>query len=205
MTHEDFDLTGQSGQLINPEPVVLLVHDADDAAVMRLLAESPLPLSAVYQMYAGNVRQYVPDGQGGWTTTKLRAVSTVPRDLMACALDAELHREARALPLLVMPTVQRYLGCTDWCYINALMKYLTWRQVGYIGLESSRSGAPHVEFPGLQMARGGCAFSLHMAAGTANGIRGLLGSSDPTLVEVRDRVEKMQLEFAAVSPERNPF
>lgn len=205
LTHEDFDLTAQSGQLINPTPVVLLVHDADDNAMARLQAESPLPLAAIYQMHAANLRQHVPDGQGGWGVTALRAAGSAPRDFMACALDAELNRETGALPVLVMPTVERYLGCTDWFYMNALMKYLAWRQVSYVGLASSRYGKPNLEFPGLQMVRGGGAFSLHTAAGTVDGIRGFLDSADPALVEVSDRAEKMQLEFAAVSPERNLF
>lgn len=198
LTHEDFDLTSQSGQLINPTPVVLLVHDADDAAMARLLAESPLPLAAIYQMGAGNVRQHVPDGQEGRNVTALRAASSAPRDLMACSLDAERRREAGALPVLVMPTVERYLGCTDWFYMNALAKYLAWSRTGYVGLTSSRAGKPHLEFPGLQLVRGGGAFSLRMAAGTAQGMRAFLDVADPDLNEMSDRADRMLLEFPAV-------
>lgn len=198
LTHEDFDLRAQSGQLINATQVVLLVHEADDAAIARLLAESPLPFAAIYQMDAGNVRQYVPDRQGGCGVTALGAVGCAPRDFMACALDAELRREAGALPVLVMPTVERYLGCADWFYMNALAKYLAWSRTGYVGLVGPRAGKPHLDFPGIQLVRGGGAFSLRMAAGTAEGLRAFLDVADPDLNEVSDRADRMLLEFPVV-------
>lgn len=198
LTHEDFDLTAQSGQLINPKPVVLLVHDAEDTAMARLLAESPLPLAAIYQMDAGNVRQHVPNGQGGWDVTVLRAAGSAPRDFMTSALDAELSRGTGALPVLVMPTVEQYLGCTDWFYMNALAKYLAWSRTSYVGLVSSRAGKHYLDFPGLQLVRGGGAFSLRMAAGTAEGMRAFLDVADPDLNEVSDRADRMLLEFPVV-------
>ena len=199
LTHEDFDLSVQSsGQLINPTPVVLLVHEADDAAVARLRGESSLPFAAIYQMDAGNVRQHVPHSQGGWSVTALRAAGSAPRDFMVCALDAELRREAGALPVLVMPTVERYLGCADWFYMNALAKYLAWSRTGYVGLVGPRAGKPHLDFPGLQLVRGEGAFSLRMAAGTAEGLRAFLDVADPDLNEVSDRADQMLLEFPVV-------
>lgn len=198
LTREDFDITSQSGQLINPKPVALLVHDADDAAMAHLLTESPLPLAAIYQMGAGNVRQHVPDGQGGWVVTALCAAGSSPRDFMACALDAELRRDEGPVPVLVMPTVDRYLGCTDWFYMNALAKYLDWSCTGYVGFASSLAGKPYLDFPDIQLVRGGGAFSLLMAAGTAPGLRAFLDVADPDLKEVSDRADRMLLEFPVV-------
>lgn len=198
LTREDFDLTAQSGQLINPKPVALLVHDADDAAIAHLLTESPLPLAAIYQMDAGNVRQHVPDGQGGWVVTVLCAAGNTSRDFIACALDAELRRDEGAVPVLVMPTVDRYLGCTDWFYMNALAKYLDWSSTGYVGLSSLVGGKPYLDFPDIQLVRGGGAFSLLMAVGTAAGLRAFLDVADPDLHEVSDRADQMLLEFPVV-------
>jgi len=180
------------------KPVALLVHDADDAAMAHLLTESPLPLAAIYQMGAGNVRQHVPDGQGGWVVTALCAAGSSPRDFMACALDAELRRDGGPVPVLVMPTVDRYLGCTDWFYMNALAKYLDWSCTGYVGFASSLAGKPYLDFPDIQLVRGGGAFSLLMAAGTAPGLRAFLDVADPDLKEVSDRADRMLLEFPVV-------
>lgn len=199
LTREDFDINEESGQLINPQPIVLLVHDADDAAMARIWAESPLPLAAVYQMRAGNVRQYVPDEQTGWSVSTLRVESSTSRDLMICALDAELRRNVGALPVLVMPTIDRYLGCRDWFYMNALAKYLAWSGTGYVGLASLVVGKPHLDFPDLQMVRGGGVFSLRMAAGTAEGLRAFLDVADNDLKEVSNRADRMLLEFLAVT------
>lgn len=204
LTHEDFEITLQSGQLINPKPIVLVIHDAGDAEMAHLLSDSPLPLAAAYQMSEGNLNQYIPDGKGSWAVTALRAASSFPRDQMTCALDAELLRDAGTSPVLIVPKIEFYFGCTDWFYMNALMKYLVWRKMGYVGLENSRSGRPHLEFPGLEMVRGG-GFSLRLAAGTVDGIKEFLISSDPELVEVCERVEKMQLDFIAVAQEKRLF
>ena len=198
LTPEDFDIFPQSGQMINPQPVVLFVHEVDDASMARLLDESPLPLAAVYQMGAQNVRQHLPDGQVGWRMIKLCAAGSTPRDLMACAVDAELHRENGLLPVLVMPTIERYLGCSDWLYMNALAKYLAWSHTGYVGLASSRAGKPHLDFPNFQLVQGGGAFSLRMAAGTVNGIRAVLDVVDVDLNEASDRADRMLLEFPVV-------
>lgn len=198
LTHEDFDISDQSGQLINPKPVALLVHEADDEAIARLRAESPLPLAAIYQMSAGNVLQHVLDEQMGWGVTKLCAAGSAPRDLMACAFDAELRRVETPVPVLVMPTVERYLGCTDWFYMNALAKYLAWSSTGYVGLASPRAGKPHLDFPDLQLVRGSGALSLRMAAGTAEGMRAFLDVADPDLNELSDRADRMLLEFPVV-------
>lgn len=205
LTHEDFEIAAQSGQLINPQPIVLLVHDADDVAVAHLKAESPLPLAAVYQMGEGAVREHVPDGQGGWATTVLQAASNAPRDLMACALGAAASHAGGALPLLLMPTVDRYLGCADWFYTNALLKYVAWSELGYVGLDCSQRGRPHLEFPDLDMVRGGGAFSLRIAAGTVAGIRAFLDVADPELLDVCERSDRMLLEFPVVAKDGDLF
>jgi hypothetical protein len=205
LTREDFDIKAQSGQLINPQPIVLFVHEAGNASLSRLLVESPLPLAAFYQMGAEGVRQLVPDGHGGWGITTLRNVGSAPRDLMACALDAEYQRGEGKAPVLVMPTVDRYLGCTDWFYMNALAKYLAWSRTNYVGLASSRTGTPLLDFPDLQLVRGGGAFSLRMAAGTLEGVRAFLDVADPGLIEVGERADQMQLEFPVVMKDGGLF
>lgn len=205
LTHEDFDLTAQSGQLINPTPVVLLIHEADNATMASLLAESPLPLAAVYKLNAGNIRQYISDTQEGWCETVLRVTGESQRDLVACALDAELRRGASEVPVLVMPTVERYLGCTDWFYMNALMKYLTWSSTGYVGLASSMIGEPCLDFPDLQLVRGFGVFSLRMAAGTSEGLRVFLDSADLSLDRESDQTDRTLFEFPVVIKDRALF
>lgn len=205
LTHEDFDIAAESGQLINPQPIVLIIHEADDLATARLMTESPLPLGAVFLMGAGVVHQHIPDEQGEWNSTVLYPTSPAPRDLMACAFAALNRLPEKALPILVMPTVKRYLGCTDWFYLNALVKYLAWSQLGYVGLECCQTGKPHLDFPDLQVVRGGGGFSLRIAAGNADGIRAFLDVADPGLTELSDRADRMLLEFLVLAKDRSLF
>jgi len=205
LTGKDFDIGAQSGQLINPQPIVLLIHEADDAEVARLVSESPLPLGAIFLMRIDVVHQYTPNGDGLWQSTALYPTSGAPRDMMACAFAAMIRGPERGLPVLIMPTIARYLGCSDWFYMNALAKFLAWSQLGYVGLECSRVGKPHLDFPGLQMVRGRGAFSLHIAAGTADGIRAFVDTADPDLSAVCDRIDRMLLEFPVVKNGRSLF
>lgn len=205
LADDDFELKNQSGQLINPQPIVLIVQDANDAAIVRLQLESPMPLAAIYQMANGLVHEHLLNESGDWATTTLQPISVAPRDMMACALHAAEKLPADSLPVLVAPTVGRYFGCTDWFYLNALMKHIVWSDLAYVGLECSCSGRPLVEFPDLHMVQGCDAFAMRMAAGTVAGIRKLVNVADSELVDFCNRTNGMQPEFHAVVRDVNLF
>lgn len=201
LTHEDFEIAGQSGQLINPQSFVLLLWDEgkDDLALMRLIEASPLPIDAVFLLGDGAVCAWELGRNGGWAQRVLKPSSPSAKDRLSCALDAAIEQTGESTPILVMPTAGAYLACGDWCYLNALLKYIAWSCQGYIGLSGAQAGKPSLEFPGLNMARGGGVFSLGMAAGTAVGIRQFLNVADTDLKEICDRAEMMLLEFPVVA------
>ncbi len=205
LTREDFDVSAQSGQLINPTPLVLLFHEVDDSIVAQLIALSPMPLSAVYQMGGGKVRQYIPDGRGGSCVSTIYPEGGTPRDLMAAALDIELVRSGELSPLLTVPTVDRFLACRDWFYLNALTKYLSCSDVGYIGFARTGVGAPCPDFPGLELVSFGAALSLRLGAGNAKAFRALLDVLDPELQEITESADRIMLEFPAVAHRESLF
>ncbi|ESS15115.1 hypothetical protein MOLA814_00690 [Betaproteobacteria bacterium MOLA814] len=200
VTHEDFEIAAQSGQVINPQPFVLLLWDAGEAglAPKRLVASSPLPIAAVYHM-GESVRAWTPDQSGGWAPRVLQPTSGSSRDRLLCALDAAIEETHESMPVLIMPTADDYLACIDWCYLNALLKYIAWRRLDYVGLGGSQSGKSSLEFPGLNIARGSGAFSLRLAAGTTSGIRSFLNVADSELRDICDRADRMLLEFPVVA------
>jgi hypothetical protein len=89
--------------------------------------------------------------------------------------------------------------------MNALIKYIAWSQTDYVGLETSREGKQHLDFPGLQLVKGTGVLSLNLAAGTLAGIRTFLDIADPDLKEISKRIDKMQLEFPVVVNEAALF
>ncbi len=207
LTHEDFEIAAQSGQLLNPQSLVLLLWDAgdDDEALTQVLAQSPLPVAVAYAMAGGTLREYVPNQQGGWDVHVLQPASAAPRDLMACALDAAAGCTGGAHPVLVMPTAEAYLGCQDWFYTNALLKWIAWSRTEYVGLESTQGGRPTLNFPGLEMVRAGGVFSLRKGAGTVQGLRAFVEAADSQLVAIGERASRMLLEFPSVSNGRRLF
>jgi len=200
LTHEDFEIAAQSGQLINPQSVVLLLWEAgeDDFAVKRLVESSPLPIATVFQM-GGAVRAWRPDQRGDWVPCVLQPTSESLRDRLQCALDNVLKQTGESTLVLIMPTADEYIACADWCYLNALLKYIAWSRLGYVSLGASQAGRPSLEFPGLQMVKGRGALSFKMAAGTAVGISPFLNVADPDLMEICGRADRMLLEFPAVA------
>ncbi len=198
LTNDDFNIVTQTGQLINPQAIVLFLHAAEACQIGNLLVQSPLPLHAVYVMDSQVVHQHIFDDQKGWSSVELCAAGDSRRDLMTLAFEMERRRNQKPIPVLVMPSIDRYLGCSDWSYMNALIKYIAWSQTDYVGLETSREGKQHLDFPGLQLVMGAGVLSLNLAAGTLAGIRTLLDIADPDLKEISNRTEKMQLEFPVV-------
>jgi hypothetical protein len=204
LTDEDFENTTQSGQLINPQQIVLLVRDEDEATVERLLAGSSLPLAAIYLLGKDVVMEHLPDSNGDWVATMLQPTSAALRDQIACALSAALANSKGQIPVLTMSGVDRYLACADWYYLNALMKYIAWRDLDYVGLDHTQSGTPYLEFPDLHMVRSGGTFTLLMAAGTVEGIRKYLDDADHELEDIR-RANRMPIELPVVAREENLF
>lgn len=196
---DDFELVNHSGLLINPQPIVLIVQDDDDEGVIsRLQSESPMPLVAIYHLASGCVREYFLNKNGGWVTTTLQPASERARDLLDCALNATVIHSAGSLPMLLMPSADRYLGCSDWSYLNALAKYIAWSDLGYISLERSAFGRAILEFPDLYMVQDPSAFSLKMAAGTAEGVRKLVNAVDAEFIGFSETFNLLESEFPVV-------
>jgi hypothetical protein len=207
LTHEDFEIEMLSGQLINPQPVVLLLWEAggDEKALLRLVEDSPLPLEAVYLLGRGSARVWIPTQDGSGTMRALAPRSGSDRDRLSCALADAADQLGEWVPLLIMPTAEVFLHCQDWHYLNALLKYVAWSQQSYVGLNGGQSVKASTEFPGLFMARGAGAFSLDIAAGTPGGIRPFLDACDLTLNGLYERVDRMLLEFPVVMKDGGLF
>ena len=195
LSSEDFELTSQSGQLINPQSIILLIRDADEGLVKRL-AESPIPLAAIYQIDDDVVREYLPDGNGGWDVSNMQPMSVTLRDQITCALSMITSSKGQ-IPVVLMAGIERYLACTDWYYMNALMKYIAWRKLDYVGLEHTQHGKPYFEFPDLHMVQSNSFFSQLMGAGTVDGIRKYINDTEFEL-ENTDHTNKKLLEFPVV-------
>lgn len=200
LTHGDFEISTLSGQLINPQPVVLLLWggDTDKQDLSILLEGLPLPLDAVYLLGGSAARVWTPAPDGSGAMRVLASGAGSDRDLLSCALADVANQAGVSAPVLIMPTAAAFLTCQDWFYLNALLKFIAWRQQPYVGLNGGQPVKVSMEFPGLSLSRGGGAFSLDMAAGTAGGIRSYLDASDLTLNDLCERANRMLLEFPVV-------
>lgn len=205
LTGEDFELAAASGQLIHPQEVVLLVGQGDAAQLARLKIESLLPLAAIYLLGASRVTEHLQDGNGGWRTRVMDPESSGLRDQLSCGLSAAAGSGLEKAPVLMVPSIDEYLGCTDWYFLNALLKYIAWRDVGYVGMDTHCDGRPHQEFPGLQLVQGQGALSFRLAAGTVAGIQRYMEVADPDLQGLIHRASRLRLEFPALAREVRLF
>jgi hypothetical protein len=206
LTSEDFELTEKSGQLINPQPTALLIwnSDEDEAEIRALLKFSVIPIAYVVQM-GKNLRLWNKNQSNEWSVKTLSHTNGSSRDQLLFGLESVRKSGDGLTPILIMPSLSKYLSCQNWHYLNALLKYIAWSQLGYVGLFGSRAGRPSQDFPGLSYLKGPGAFSLEMAAGTVNGILPYLNRADPDLRDVCVRAERMMLEFQVLAEKEALF
>jgi hypothetical protein len=205
LTNEDFEISLQCGQLINPQQIVLIVRDANDAQVLRLMIESPLPLVALYQISNGYVREYLPSENCDWSNKMLLPMAGDERSLIICALNAARYHLKGQIPALLMPKTESYLGCLDWFYMNALLKFICWKNLDYVGLASNSLGKPSLEFPNLNTVGSECAFSFQMAAGSVKGLLALVIAASTEQLELNYFHNQFIPEFLVVSQKKKLF
>ncbi len=202
----DFELAASSGQVICPQKVVLFVWQAEPITILSLSNQSLLPLAAIYNLGSQKVFEYLPDDQGGWNINVLEPESSDLEDRLSCGLSAAARASLEKVPVLITPSIEEYLACTDWYYLNALVKYISWRDLGYVSLVNQGCGMPHPEFPDLQIVEGGGhPLSLLLAAGTISGIQEYLKVAHYDLRNGSNVVAHTRLEFPALAKEKNLF
>ncbi|NLR75022.1 hypothetical protein [Leeia aquatica] len=197
LSHDDFIIDEHLGCFINPQPLVLLVLEGESAERLSVLERSPLPIAKV--VFLGPYQQGKPE------EADVSARPYAPRDRILDALEEIKECLGETSPVLVLPSVECYMACTDWFYLGALIKYIAWRNPDYISLNGKGSGKVYADFPDLCMARGGGVFNLKAVAGTAKGIHSILTHADVALVDVCAWADKMALDFLAVSNGRMLF
>ncbi len=203
LTKEDFEITSQSGQIINPQQLILVVYEGSES-LLHLSTRSPLPLAAVYQMADGLVYEYLPDGRGNWISTIFQPLTSTLKDQMFCVIGVAEDRFDNSMPLLLMPSVDQYCACVDWFYLNALMKYIVWKGLDYVALDSPLRGKPHLEFPDIYVVLSST-FSFFSSAGTVGGIRKLLATTTSQSLMDGECESEIYLEFPVVSKDGGLF
>jgi hypothetical protein len=203
LTKEDFEIVGQSGQVINPQKIILIICESDDSS-LQMLAHSPLQIAAVYQLSHGLVREHLPDHAGNWTQTIFHPFTNALKDQIDCALEAAERHNEDSLPVLLTLSVHQFLKCADWFYLNALMKYIVWKELDYVELNSAATSNSRPDFPDLYMMQSDI-FSLLPSAGSVAGIRTLLDNLNTQLESYYKFKGSIKFEFPAVSRVGNLF
>jgi len=207
LTPEDFEIGMLTGQIINPQQIVLLLwEDGDDGQpISDLIKASPLPVEAIYLLGGYNIRVWTNMQDNFGTMRVLTPKSNSSLDCIRCALLDAAERLVDSVPFVIMPTSSTFLNCKDWYYLNALLKYILWRKESYVCLKGGSFVRANLEFPGLCMAKGNGVFSFDMGAGAVSGICSLLNSCDITLNGLCKRPEQMKSEFPIVERDGGLF
>lgn len=211
LSQSDFQIQEQSGQIINPQPLALIVWSdtCDDTGdhdhtINSLLEFSPLPLSVVIQL-GDKIRAWTKDNYRNWHCSILKSLTNSSRDKLLSALNFLESELYRSLPVLIVPKTKHYLKCSDWFYLNALLKYMVYRRLDYIGINGDALGKPSLDFPEIYLSRGSDTFSLKQGLGTLSGLKSYIHAADSDLELFSKKVNKMQLEFPVVSKSKALF
>jgi hypothetical protein len=203
LTEGDFEINAQSGQLINPQRVILILYEGQES-VLHLLEQSPLPLAAVYQISNGLVHKYLPNGQGGWTSATLQSTRQAFKDQILYLLTEAGSLLDKSIPVLLMQNVKQYLACEDWFYLNALMKYVVWSNSDYVALDYALRGKTYLEFPNLDIVQSK-AFPLSPCVGTMDGIQTLFNATMSHPMTNFEGESKTSFVFPVVSSKTSLF
>ena len=178
LTDQDFELSAQSGQLINPQPFVLFLWNATDygiESIKDLLANSTIPIAAVYLVTQTKVQEALVDPESCLSIQNLSPETNTLRGQLECAFERVKIMEWKQLPVIILPSQETYQACLDWCYLNALLKYISWTEIDYVCLEPNEQPSERDwEFPGLKSLNKNGMISFHKAIGTFIGIFSLM-------------------------------
>lgn len=202
LTTEDFEIVGQSGQIINPQHIILVVFESGDISLQ--LSSSPFPIAAVYQVADGRVQEYFLDGAGNWSSTIIQPIVNTLKGQLHCVLSAAESRTHIPVPLLIVSSVSQYLKCVDWFYLNALMKFSVWKELDYVSLASTIIGKSYLEFPDILIVQNNT-LSLFPSLGSISGIRRLLDNPNFELSAEYELKGTVAIQFLATSKIGNLF
>lgn len=205
LSQSDFQILEHSGQIINPQPLALIVWSDtsddtgdDEHALNSLLEASPLPLSVVMQL-GDKIRAWTKDDSGNWGCSILNPVAKSSREKLLSGLNFLDNELYGSLPVLILPKAKIYLKCSDWFYLNAILKYTRYHGLDYVGINGDALGKPSLDFPEIYFSRGEDIFSLKRGLGTLRGLYSFVRVAHSDLEVFSKRVNAMQLEFPVVS------
>lgn len=205
LTQNDFEIELQSGQLINPQQTVLIICEEENEKVQKLLNESPLPLLFVYQIVNGLVREYERKNKYNWSSKILQHKKSDNISLTEFALIEANIKIAPLTPVLIMPSADKYLNCFDWFYLNALLKFISWKNVSYVDLNSGKCGKSQIDFPSLNVVRSEGLLSFKMVAGTVEGLASLIAPKNTNQSEIYNCDNKQVHNYLVISQNKKLF
>lgn len=197
----DFNIENQSGQLINPQHCILVLWSMsgdENECFRNLINSSPLPFFAVAHL-GDKVRVWTRGVNGEWVSNTSCSQADSKGDKLFYILKFLKGIINKSIPIMFVPSDKNYLRCSDWFYLNALLKYTTFRHLAYISLDVFRHGIPSLDFPDVYISRGAGAFSLKTCLGSVDGLLEILSSPDVDIEDFSGKINKMKIEFPVVN------
>lgn len=201
LDEKDFENNLESGQLINPQPIIIIFYsevDVDiDIKLTNLITKSPLPLAGIYQITDGFIKEYLLSGNSQWKAGSINTLSGSLRNQILATLKIAENKFSTSLPALLLPTMNHYLECTNRFYLNALMKYIVWRKLDYVALNCNRMGQEAIDFPDLYMLSNEICPTLS-ATGTINGLHSFFDALSVEIIKNNIEQYRSVKEFPAI-------
>ena len=208
LTAHDFEISDSLGNLINPQPFVLILEAEDlsnEGMFDDLVSTSPLPIAGIYVVQGNQILEVLIKDNGSLFIECIDVVNIEPSKKLAFVLDLASRKFSYSMPILFLRSIKTYLGCSDWSYLNALLKYILWSGIDYVGIDCSLDGRYHNDFPDMKYIRGEGAISFEKAAGTLGKLDSLFKSTFGDVNALICRAELMKLDFSCTSSSRSLF
>lgn len=157
----DFEDDYRLGNLIAPSEInlALLEKNISWDTVDSIFKKSPICVKKIFVFKDGSL--YSCEANRSPVLIKAFNLTVCMIGSIADYLVAEF--DSNSPPLVVVDSYARYLGCSDWPYFNALIKYFSWSKQTYVGLDSRfENKIESSDFPSLGRINGPLYFNCCM-------------------------------------------
>lgn len=149
---DDFEIAVTAGKLISPASCNLVCYSCLKPTLHlaeKLFASSPLPLNSISFVVKEAVYCFLNEDEKIIEEKKLFLNDPgSPSSLNETLVELQKIYPCNQ-PRIVVSNVENFLDCTDWPYLNAVLKYLIFTESECGIFDSSETGTPNCHFPGL--------------------------------------------------------
>ena len=172
---EDFENNTTYQPVLRGQPCILFAkvrQKPGKRMIRELILKSPIPIKSFFLYGKTKVYCFVLGKNGVLYEKKYISINDCKHNLTQIVV--RIYQSYPIdLPYIVMRSPEHFLGCQDWPYFNALLKYFVFSSKNCVAFDSTKTSEISGDFPNVKYYNKKSSFSLESGLLSANGIKEL--------------------------------